>query len=415
VRKNRRQAGTRLDLVSSDVTSIAAILILMGVVAYLMTPEERARVARATLDRLRRLRPSGIEREPIVCALKARTRYPLVTVTLIVVNTAVFAWMQLGHGAGATTLIDWGANFPPRTTNTEWWRLVTALFVHAGSLHLLATLAGLAPLGMTLERLVGPVAFASVYLSAGLLSGVVSLYSAPVGVSVGPSGAIFGEYGLLTATLMWGIVARPSVRIPVALVNMLGVSAVGFILYNLWSDGMGIAAETAGFTTGLVAGLLMARGVAVAKPTGLRIARTATAAVIIAIVSAVPLRGLTDVRPDLEAVAAFEQRSAAAYDEAVDRFRLGQATSEALAELIEGSILPELQRVRAPLRALGRFPREQESLVAAAGEYLLLREKAWQLRAGALRRSSMPGLRDADLVERAALEALRRMKAANRL
>ena len=395
-------------------TSIAAILILVGVVAYIMTPEERARVARATLDHLRRLRPSGIEREPIVCALKARTRYPLVTVTLIALNTGVFVWMQLGHGAGAT-LIDWGANFPPRTTNTEWWRLVTALFVHAGSLHLLATLAGLGPLGMTLERLVGPVAFASVYLSAGLLSSVVSLYSAPVGVSVGPSGAIFGEYGLLTATLMWGIVARPSVRIPVALVNMLGVSAVGFILYNLWTPAMGVAAETAGFTTGLVAGLLMARGVAVAKPTGLRIARTATAAIIIAIVSSVPLRGLTDVRPDLEAVAAFEQRSVAAYDEAVDRFRLGRATSDALAELIEASILPELERVRAPLRGLGRFPREQESLVAAAGEYLLLREKAWQLRAGALRRSSLPGLRDADLVERAALEALRRMRTGTRV
>jgi rhomboid protease GluP len=395
-------------------TTIAAILILVSVVAYMMTPEERARFARATLDHLRRLRPSGIEREPIVCALKARTRYPLVTVTLIALNTAVFVWMQLGHGAGAT-LIDWGANFPPRTTNTEWWRLMTGLFVHAGSLHLLATLAGLAPLGMTLERLVGPVAFASVYLSAGLLSSVVSLYSAPVGVSVGPSGAIFGEYGLLTATLMWGIVARPSVRIPVALVNMLGVSAVGFILYNLWTPAMGVAAETAGFTTGLVAGLLMARGVAVAKPTGLRIARTATAAIIIAIVSSVPLRGLTDVRPDLEAVAAFEQRSVAAYDEAVDRFRLGRATSDALAQLIEASILPELERVRAPLRGLGRFPREQESLVAAAGEYLLLREKAWQLRAGALRRSSLPGLRDADLVERAALEALRRMRAGTRV
>jgi hypothetical protein len=46
---------------------------------------------------------------------------------------------------------------------------------------------------------------------------------------------------------------------------------------------------------------------------------------------------------------------------------------------------------------------------------LLLREKAWQLRAGALRRSSLPGLRDADLVERAALEALRRMRAGTRV
>ena len=394
------------------MSGIAAVLILVGVVAYLMTPEERARVARAVLARIRSLRHAGIEREPLVCALRARTRYPFVTVALIGVNTIAFAVMQLGPGGvdHSATLVGWGANFPPRTTNGEWWRLLTALFVHAGTLHLLATLAGLAPLGMTLERLVGPVAFAAVYLSAGLLASVVSLYTAPVGVSFGPSGGIFGLYGLLCATLMWSIVARPSVPIPVRLVNTLGITALVFILYNLWTDRLGVAAETAGFMTGLIGGMLLARGIIAHKPPALRIARTATAAIVIAIVSSVPLRGITDVRPTLDAVAAFEQRTAAAYDEAVNRFRRGLGSPESLVQLIERTFLPELQAVRAPLQTLGRVPRAHQPLVAAADEYCQLREKAWRLRAAALRRRSMPALRDADHAERAALDTLRRMK-----
>jgi rhomboid protease GluP len=325
----------------------------------------------------------------------------------------VFVFMQLGHGAvdQPTALIGWGANFPPRTTNAEWWRLLTTLFVHAGSLHLIASLAGLAPLGMTLERLVGPVAFGAVYLSAGLLASVVSLYSAPAGLSVGPSGAIFGGYGLLCATLTWSIVARPAVRIPVALVNTLGVTAVAFILYNLSTDSLGVAAETAGFMTGLIGGLLLAREIVAHKPPPLRIARTVTAAFVIAFVSSVPLRGITDVRPELNAVAAFERRTSATYDEAVEQFRRGRNTPESLVQLIEQTILPELQSVRAPLRTLGRIPREHQPLVAAADEYCQLREKAWRMRAAALRRHSLPALREADEVERAALAALRRMKA----
>src|SRR5215510_11248376 len=54
------------------------------------------------------------------------------------------------------TLVRWGANYGPSTTNGQWWRLVTAMFVHGGMVSLPINLAALVQLGVILERLIGP-------------------------------------------------------------------------------------------------------------------------------------------------------------------------------------------------------------------------------------------------------------------
>src|ERR687898_1265090 len=109
---------------------------------------------------------------PLRDALRARTRRPVVTPAILVVNVAVFLLMLVGTGAlgDADTLVGWGASVASRTTNGEWWRLVTMLFVHAGPLHLIAMVAGLVPLGLMLERLVGSVAFATMFFGAGIFA-----------------------------------------------------------------------------------------------------------------------------------------------------------------------------------------------------------------------------------------------------
>ena len=68
--------------------------------------------------------------------------------------------------------------------------------------------------GEILERLVGPLAFGSVYLAAGVFGGLVSLSAYPVAVTVGASGAIFGLYGLLLATAAWGVIHPTEMSIP---------------------------------------------------------------------------------------------------------------------------------------------------------------------------------------------------------
>ena len=63
----------------------------------------------------------------------------LVTPALVALNVTVFLIILVGPGALADpqTLVGWGGNFGPRTTNGEWWRLVTATFVHSEMLPIL--------------------------------------------------------------------------------------------------------------------------------------------------------------------------------------------------------------------------------------------------------------------------------------
>ena len=61
----------------------------------------------------------------------------------------------------------------------------------------------MAQLGAVLERLVGRLAFGAVYVMAGVFTSLVNLASYPVAVTSGASGAVFGLYGLLLASILW--------------------------------------------------------------------------------------------------------------------------------------------------------------------------------------------------------------------
>jgi len=421
------------------------LIVLGGFAFYVMTPEERARLVRALLAAIRHLKYTAIQRRPtreaFHDALRARTRWVLVTPALVALNATIFTFMLFGPGAlsDPETLVGWGGNFGPRTTNGEWWRLVTTMFVHSGMLHLLANIAGLVQLGLILERLVGHLTFAAVYVAAGVFASLVSLSAAPVAVSVGAAGAIFGIYGLLLASSIWGMLHRSTVTIPLRAMKRLGPAAAVFILYSVATDGIESRAALAGLVTGCVAGLVLARGVSDRKPPARRVAAAMATTAVIAVALAFPLRRLADVRPEMERVVAVEDRTASAYKTGVDRFRSGRITAEALAQLIDRTIVPELHAAQARLKALDRVPHEHQPLVASAEEYLRLRDESWRLRAEGLHkakgltrgeadrtrdenwrlraegqhRANMLTLGEADRTERASLEALQRIRPAD--
>jgi len=387
-----------------------AFIILLAVLATLAhrgtTPEQRARCLEAAIDIVRQLKVAATRRHHEFDAfresLRARTPYVVIAPAIIVINVAVTLGILLGANAigNPDTLVGWGASLGPRTTNGEWWRLVTSTFVHIGMLHLLVDVAILIQLGTVLERLAGRLTFAAVYLFAGAFAGLTNLSSHPVAVSVGTPGAIFGLYGLLIASLTWQMfqihsgdqpdaeqTAQPHVTIPLIVMKRLGYGAALFIMYNA-VNGLAGAPEFAGLIVGLGYGLVLARRAGDRQPRPRHVAAAMAAAGVIAVACALPLRNIADVKPEIARVIATEEATAAAYQSALPAFNKGRITAEALAVLAERTIMPALQSVDARLKALSNVPPEHQSLVSDAREYVRLRCQSWRLRAAAVRRTN---------------------------
>jgi rhomboid protease GluP len=185
-----------------------------------------------------------------------------VTVGLIAINTLVFLATLL---AGAEWLeprgpvqIALGSNFGPYTTDGEWWRLFTSLFIHFGIIHLAFNMWALAAFGPLVERLYGSVNYLLIFLIAGITGSLASISWHPDINSAGASGAIFGILGALLAAQV-----RTGKTFPSSVVRPLRNSTLVFVCYALLSGfttkGIDDAAHLGGLAAGFFIGLSMAR------------------------------------------------------------------------------------------------------------------------------------------------------------
>ncbi len=372
---------------------LVTVVVFFGVALYVMTQEERVRLLRVAVQIVRLLREAATRKDPdgerFRAALSARTRWVVVTPMLMAANAALFVWMLFGAGriGEAQTLVAWGANLGTRTTNGEWWRLATAMFVHAHMLPVLVNIGMMWYAGPMLERLVGPLVFATVYVAAGILASLVAVFVYPVDVSVGASGAMCGLAGLLTASWLWGVRRASNVRIPAVTARRVGVIGALFLVYTFASRDLPLGSELTALCVGLVSGMVLTRSVYLSTPPTVRVATVMAGAAAVAILLATPLRGLCDIRPEVAQLVALENRTTAAYTNAVERFRKGRVTADALADLIGRSIVAPLEAAEAHLNAINRVPAVQQPLVADAREYLRFRTESWRLRAAGLRKA----------------------------
>ena len=406
------------------------LLAVLAVLAYRITsPEDRLRYLGIALDRIRRLKSAAAESAPereFRESLRARTRHALVTPALVAINVMVVAAMVFGAGAiGAPdTLVAWGASLGTRTTNGEWWRLVTSAFVHTGTVHLLVDAAVLVQIGLVLERLLGRLALAGVYVSAGAFAGLVNLSSRPVAVTSGASAAIFGLYGLLLVSVMWQLLSlrregspeteesasdesgASAATMPLMTMKRIGAGAAVFLVYSALS-GFVHTPELTGLLVGAIYGLVLGRSARSEEAGTHRVAGVMVAAAAIAVACAVPMRHIANVKPEIVRVLATEERTTATYRTASDAFTRGRLTADALAQLIERAIASELQAADARLAALENVPREQQPLVTDARDYLRLRRASWQARADAIRKTNP----DPRAASRAAADTSSRLQA----
>jgi rhomboid protease GluP len=180
---------------------------------------------------------------------------------LILANVAVFAVMC---AKGASLFeptreqgIAMGANYGPLIAQGEWWRLLTAAFVHFGVLHLLVNMIALNSLAIV-EPLLGTPGFLYAYFTSALGASVSSVLWRPLGTSAGASGALFGLLGALLAFfLTHRRFIAPQVFGPMIrnILIMIGINVV----FGLSVQFVDNAAHLGGLATGFLAGLCMYR------------------------------------------------------------------------------------------------------------------------------------------------------------
>ena len=123
---------------------------------------------------------------------------PLWTYVLLAINILVWLAMTFAGGSeNALTLVRFGAKYQPLIVMGEYWRLVTANFVHIGLVHLAMNAYALYLFGLQVERRLGRLRFIVLYLLAGL-GGTTLSYIGSSALSAGASGAIFGLIGAIT-------------------------------------------------------------------------------------------------------------------------------------------------------------------------------------------------------------------------
>jgi membrane associated rhomboid family serine protease len=171
---------------------------------------------------------------------------PKVTRAILVTCISIFVLsLLLGSFALSFGMI------PIAIAQGEWWRLLTSTLLHGSILHLLFNMYALHWLGPQLERSLGHVRFAALYILSALGGSVASYWFSDLRtVSVGASGAIFG---LITATIVIGREMRTDVS---QLIVLLGLNVViGFL-----QSGIDWRAHFGGAITGAAIAFIYTKG-----------------------------------------------------------------------------------------------------------------------------------------------------------
>jgi membrane associated rhomboid family serine protease len=166
---------------------------------------------------------------PIRDASRAPVRFPLVTVSVIVVNVLAFVWEV---GSGEAAIIRWAVVPSELLRGQGWITPLTAMFLHGGLMHIVSNMVFLAVFAPMVEDAMGRRQFLVFYLLGGLAATAAQIAMDPASTvpQLGASGAIAAVMGAF-------LVTYPRDRIKVlwffgVFVHVSHVPA--FVLIGLW-------------------------------------------------------------------------------------------------------------------------------------------------------------------------------------
>ncbi|ABV33418.1 MULTISPECIES: rhomboid family intramembrane serine protease [Pseudothermotoga] len=179
----------------------------------------------------------------------------ILAVNVLIAIVMFFAGNLSAFRSQTYLFIRFGAQYGPLVSDGEWYRLITAIFVHGGLLHLLFNSYALFYFGTIVESVYGPEKFIFSYLATGVVGNIATHLFYYRAISVGASGSIFGLVGIL-----FSLGFRRDT--PFFMKQFTGYALLPMILFNIiygFIPGSGInnAAHVGGFALGMLLGYLL--------------------------------------------------------------------------------------------------------------------------------------------------------------
>ncbi len=183
-----------------------------------------------------------------------------VTIGIIAINIIISAFVFFGGDTNNPVyMIDCGALYCPAIVeHGEYWRFLSAAFLHFGFMHLFHNMFMFACIGPYLEKAVGHFRFLVLYLLSALAGTVLSFTSmlleaeGEAGVSAGASGAIFGVMG----GLFWVVIRNKG--------KYEGMTLRGFVImivlclyYGIVTAGVDNWAHVGGMLMGFLSAIIL--------------------------------------------------------------------------------------------------------------------------------------------------------------
>jgi rhomboid protease GluP len=194
-------------------------------------------------------RPTGVQ-------VRLPLSRPVVTYVLLGANLLYFGLETfLGGSTSTTTLVQLGAQKNALVAAGDYWRLVTAMFMHIGLAHLAFNMYGLFILGRDIESFYGSLRFVAIYFISGIAGNVAYFVAGPNVVSAGASGAIFGLIGAEIAFLLGNRTLFGSFS-KQRLLNLVFLVVIN-LAYGFMGRGINNLAHMGGLAAGLALGFAL--------------------------------------------------------------------------------------------------------------------------------------------------------------
>jgi len=195
---------------------------------------------------------------------KINLKKAYLTQGLIIINFLLFFLeIQIGGSTNLEVLEKLGALIPEYIWEGEYWRLITANFLHYGWLHLSMNMFALWIVGTFVETIIGRFFYGLIYFLSGIGAMIIFTFISPYIISpnmpillVGASGAIMGLVGVILAIFIKFTYQKKSAIFAQKLRFLLFIILLQFI-FDFFTPQVSFAIHSLGFILGLITGLFV--------------------------------------------------------------------------------------------------------------------------------------------------------------